>query len=214
MDKIQLIKTIPDVFANRADLASDVWNQDIVFEKGKTYLVEANSGTGKSSLCSFIYGYRNDYQGQILFDGVDTRNFSTSQWTDIRKRHFSLMWQELRLFPELTAMENVVIKNKLTGKQKKKRILEWFDMLGISEKVDSPLGLMSFGQQQRVALIRSLCQPFDFLFIDEPISHLDDTNSDIMGRIILDEAMKQGAGVISTSIGRHIEMEYDKVLNL
>ena len=133
-----MIKTIPDVFANRADLASDVWNQDIVFEKGKTYLVEANSGTGKSSLCSFIYGYRNDYQGQILFDGVDTRNFSISQWTDIRKRHFSLMWQELRLFPELTAMENVVIKNKLTGKQKKKRILEWFDMLGISEKVDSP----------------------------------------------------------------------------
>ena len=63
-----MIKTIPDVFANRADLASDVWNQDIVFEKGKTYLVEANSGTGKSSLCSFIYGYRNDYQGQILFD--------------------------------------------------------------------------------------------------------------------------------------------------
>ena len=214
MDKIQLIKTIPDVFANRADLASDVWNQDIVFEKGKTYLVEANSGTGKSSLCSFIYGYRNDYQGQILFDGVDTRNFSISQWTDIRKRHFSLMWQELRLFPELTAMENVAIKNKLTGKQKKKRILEWLDMLGISEKVDTPLGLMSFGQQQRVALIRSLCQPFDFLFIDEPISHLDDTNSDIMGRIILDEAMKQGAGVISTSIGRHIEMEYDKVLNL
>ena len=214
MDKIELIKTIPDVFANRADLASDVWNQDIVFEKGKTYLVEANSGTGKSSLCSFIYGYRKDYQGQILFDGVDTRNFSISQWTYIRKRHFSLMWQELRLFPELTAMENVIIKNKLTGKQKKKRILEWFDMLGISEKVDSPLGLMSFGQQQRVALIRSLCQPFDFLFIDEPISHLDDTNSDIMGRIILDEAMKQGAGVISTSISRHIEMDYDKVLNL
>ena len=121
MDKIQLINTIPDVFANRADLASDVWNQDIVFEKGKTYLVEANSGTGKSSLCSFIYGYRNDYQGQILFDGVDTRNFSISQWTDIRKRHFSLMWQELRLFPELTAMEKCSHKKQAHRQAEKEK---------------------------------------------------------------------------------------------
>lgn len=214
MEKIQLINTLPEVFANRSDIVSDVWNKEIAFEKGKVYLVEANSGTGKSSLCSFIYGYRSDYHGQILFDGENVRNYTIAQWTDVRKKHFSLMWQELRLFPELTALENVAIKNKLTGKQKKKQITEWFDMFGIADKLHSPLGLMSFGQQQRVALIRSLCQPFDFLFIDEPISHLDDTNSEIMGRIILDEAKKQGAGVISTSIGRHIEMSYDKVFNL
>ena len=118
------------------------------------------------------------------------------------------------MFPELTALENVLIKNKLTGKQKKKQILEWFDMLGISDKVDSPLGRMSFGQQQRVALIRALCQPFDFLFVDEPISHLDDSNSEIMGRIMTEEAQKQGAGIIATSIGRHIDMHYDQVLHL
>ena len=124
------------------------------------------------------------------------------------------MWQELRLFPELTALENVIIKNKLTGKQKKKQILQWFEMLGIADKVDSLVGRMSFGQQQRVALIRSLCQPFDFLFVDEPISHLDDSNSDIMGRIMTEEAKKQGAGIIASSIGRHIDMPYGQVLHL
>ena len=183
-------------------------------DRNISFLCTIYDGTGKSSLCSYIYGYRNDYRGQILFDGQDIRDYGVSKWTSIRRKHFSLLWQELRMFPELTALENVLIKNKLTGKQKKKQILEWFDMLGISDKVDSPLGRMSFGQQQRVALIRALCQPFDFLFVDEPISHLDDSNSEIMGRIMTEEAQKQGAGIIATSIGRHIDMHYDQVLHL
>ena len=214
MQKIQLINTLPNVFVGRTDIASDIWNKEVEFEKDKVYLVEANSGTGKSSLCSFIYGYRRDYQGQILFDDEDISNYSVSSWTKLRKKHFALLWQELRLFPELTAMENVMIKNKLTGFQNKKQILEWFDMLGVSDKVDSKIGIMSFGQQQRVALIRALCQPFDFIFADEPISHLDDTNATIMGRILLDEAKRQGAGVIVTSIGKRIELNYDKVFKL
>ena len=214
MEKIQLINTLPNVFQTRTDISSDIWNQKVEFEKDKLYLVEANSGPGKSSLCSFIYGYRSDYQGQILFDGEETRNYSVAQWTEIRKKHFALLWQELRMFPELTAMENVQIKNKLTGYQKKKQILEWFEMLGIADKVDAKMGRMSFGQQQRVALIRALCQPFDFIFVDEPISHLDDTNSEIMGRILTTEAKRQGAGIIATSIGKHIELNYDKVFKL
>ena len=214
MDKIQLIHTLPYVFANRDDIVSDIWQKDVTFEKGRIYLVEANSGTGKSSLCSYIYGYRHDYQGQILFDGEDTSRYTVAQWTDIRKKHFALLWQELRLFPELTALENVEIKNKLTGFQKKKQIKEWFDLLGIADKQDTKIGRMSFGQQQRVALIRALCQPFDFLFVDEPISHLDDTNSEIMGRIMTAEAQRQGAGIIATSIGKHIELDYSQVFHL
>ncbi|MBQ6965071.1 MAG: ATP-binding cassette domain-containing protein [Bacteroidaceae bacterium] len=214
MNKIQLIHTLPNVFQSRTDIVSDIWKQDVTFEKGKLYLVEANSGTGKSSLCSYIYGYRHDYQGQILFDGEDISGYAVAKWTDIRKKHFALLWQELRMFPELTAWENVDIKNKLTGFQKKKQIREWFDMLGITDKLDTKLGRMSFGQQQRVALIRALCQPFDFLFVDEPISHLDDTNAEIMGRIMTAEAKRQGAGIIATSIGKRINLEYDQVFNL
>lgn len=214
MKKIQLIDTLPNVFVNRTDIVSDIWQKGVEFEKGKLYLVEANSGTGKSSLCSFIYGYRKDYQGQILFDGEDVREYNVAQWVKLRKKHISLLWQELRLFPELTAMENVEIKNKLTGYQKKKKILEWFDMLGISDKADAKIGQMSFGQQQRVALIRALCQPFDFLLVDEPVSHLDDTNAEIMGRIMTDEAHRQGASIIATSIGKHIEIDYDAVYRL
>ena len=214
MDKIELRKTLPRVFSNQRDIESDIWLKDVTFERNKVYLVEANSGTGKSSLCSYIYGYRHDYEGQILFDGEDISQFGTSQWVNIRRSFFALLWQELRLFPELTAMENVEIKNNLTGYQTRKQILQWFEMLGIPDKVDAKIGRMSFGQQQRVAMIRTLCQPFGFVFVDEPISHLDDTNSRIMGDILMTEARKQGAGVIATSIGKHMELEYDHVFRL
>lgn len=184
------------------------------FRGGKTYLVEAVSGTGKSSLCSFIYGYRKDYQGIICFDGENVKNFSVSRWVEIRKRSLSMLFQELRLFPELTAWENVQLKNSLTGYCKRKQIEDWFSRLGISDKWDQQIGKMSFGQQQRVAFVRALCQPFDFIFLDEPVSHLDDGNGKIMADILHEEAEKQGAGIIVTSIGKHIPLNYDRVLSL
>ena len=214
MDSIRLEHTFPEVFAKRSDLQSDVWQQDVTFERGKLYLVEADSGTGKSSLCSFIYGYRQDYQGIITFDGQNIRNLKTRDWTRLRRNNLSLMWQELRLFPELTAMENVMIKNRLTGFKRRKQLLEWFDALGLSDKVDTKVGIMSYGQQQRVALMRALAQPIDFLFVDEPISHLDDGNARQMADVMMEEATRQGAGVVVTSIGKHVDMNYDKILHL
>jgi ABC-type phosphate/phosphonate transport system ATPase subunit len=92
--------------------------------------------------------------------------------------------------------------------------VEWFEELGIGDKLDAKVGRMSFGQQQRVAMIRALVQPFDFILADEPISHLDDHNSSIMGEIMMKEAKKQGAGVIVTSIGKHMDLPYEKTFCL
>ena len=214
MKNIKFSKVIPEIFLQRNDLHSDIWEQDVTFEKGGLYLLEANSGKGKSTFCSYIPGYRNDNNGQELIDGADTRSLKVADWVDIRTRHLSYLFQELRLFPELTAFENVEIKNKLTGFKTRKQIIEWFDMLGIGDKVDAKIGHMSFGQQQRVAMLRALVQPFDFILADEPISHLDDTNSSIMGELMMSEAKAQGAGVIVTSIGKHMDLDYEKVFRL
>lgn len=214
MERIAFHKVVPDIFSQRNDLMSDIWNQDVVFEKGRLYLVEADSGKGKSTFCSYVLGYRHDYSGGIMFDSISTSSLTVADWVRIRERHVSCLFQELRLFPELTAFENVEIKNKLTGYKTRRQILEWFDMLGISDKLDVKIGHMSFGQQQRVAMMRALAQPFDFILADEPISHLDDTNSDTMGRLMMNEAKSQGAAVIVTSIGKHMDLEYDKVFRL
>jgi ABC transporter, ATP-binding protein len=214
MDKIQFNSVIPKVFSQLPSLESEVWNTDITFEKGHLYLIEADSGKGKSTFCSYIVGYRHDYSGQVLFDGQDTKNYKVNQWVDMRKYHISHLFQELRLFPELTAFENVQIKNNLTHFKSENQIKAWFEALGIEEKLDVKVGLLSFGQQQRVAMIRALVQPFDFILADEPISHLDDKNSEIMGKIMLDEAQAQGAGVIVTSIGKHMNLNYERIFKL
>ena len=111
-------------------------------------------------------------------------------------------------------MENVEIKNRITNHRTKEQIVTWFEELGIGDKLTSRIDRMSYGQQQRVALIRALCQPYDFILLDEPISHLDDKNSDIMRDIVLREAKASGAAVIATSIGKHMNIDYDKILRL
>lgn len=214
MHTLSLRQCLPAVFAGRDAIESDVWHQSLTFQKGENYLIEAASGTGKSSLCSYIHGYRNDYQGLILFDDKNIRQLSVKEWTVIRQRHISMLFQELRLFVELTAWENIQLKNNLTSYKSKKEIKGWFDLLGIADKWDTPVGKLSFGQQQRVAFMRALCQPFDFIFLDEPISHLDEQNGVLMAQLLSDEVTKQGAGVVLTSIGKAPQLNFTKTLKL
>lgn len=214
METIHLQQTLPQVFADRNSITSDIWHRNIIFRKGEMYLIEADSGTGKSSLCSYIYGYRSDYQGIINFDETNIKAYTVEQWVNLRKHSLSMLFQDLRIFSELTALENIQLKNNLTGYKKKKEILALFDAMGIADKANIKAGKLSFGQQQRVAFIRALCQPFDFIFLDEPISHLDDCNGQIMSSLLTEEAGKQGAGVIVTSIGKQIELPYNQVLRL
>ena len=209
MNSITFRNVLPEVFANRDDLKSEVWKQELTFQKGKCYLIEADSGQGKSTFCSYLLGYRHDYTGSILFDDKDISRFKTADWTRIRRQSVSMLFQELRLFPELTALENVEIKNNLTGWKSQKEIEQMFERLGIADKLHAKVGKMSFGQQQRVAMIRALVQPFDFLVVDEPISHLDDNNAHIMGELMSAEAARQGAAIIVTSLGKHMTLEYD-----
>ena len=78
MTTITLHNVLPEVFAQRTDIASDVWQQEVTFERGHLYLIEAASGTGKSSLCAYLSGYRKDYSGTISFDGGDIRQLRNS----------------------------------------------------------------------------------------------------------------------------------------
>ena len=202
------------MFAGHDGIHSDVWLQDITLERGKRYLVSAESGTGKSSMCSYIYGYRQDYSGTITFDGKDILGLTIAQWCDVRQRHIAYLAQDMRLFGELTAMENVELKNRITGFKSRDEILRLFETMGIPDKVDSLASKLSIGQQQRVAIIRTLCQPCDFILLDEPVSHLDDENNRIVADLITQEAARQGAGIIATSVGNHLKMKTDHIFRL
>ena len=152
---------------------SELWLHDVTFRKGEYYLVEAASGTGKSSLCSFLYGARTDYAGRILFDAADCRTLSVAQWGELRRRSLSMLFQDLRLFGELTVAENLALKNELTHFLTPDRIERLLEAAGIAGKRDTPAGKLSFGQQQRVAIARALAVKPKMMLFDEPTSALD-----------------------------------------
>ena len=204
MDKIGLRQVLPDVFADNPPVGSEIWRRDVTFDKGRVYLVEAASGSGKSSFCGYLYGYRRDYSGTILFDDRDIRELSVGEWSGLRCRSLAMMFQGLRLFPELSAVDNVRLKNNLTGRRSEAEIAWLFEALGIAEKRETPVSKLSFGQQQRVA----------FMWRDEPMSHLDERNAAVMAGILLEEVRTNGTGVIVTSVGKRFEIEYDKVFSL
>lgn len=219
LDTITLNHVIPEVFAGRRDAhapehESGVWMRDITFARPDHYLIAAHSGTGKSSLCSFIYGNRSDYRGTILFNDTDIRSLSTGQWAEIRQRSIALLPQEMRIFPELTVSENIDIKNRLTGYKTPAQILQMIERLDIADKIDTPARLLSIGQQQRVAIIRTLCQPFSFIILDEPVSHLDERNNAIVASMIQEEAADRHAAIITTSVGNNLALKTFKQIDL
>ena len=189
---------------------------EISFEiaKGEFVVIVGPSGAGKTTVLNILGGMDQATSGEVLVDGRNIARYNSRQLTGYRRNDIGFVFQFYNLIPNLTALENVQLKNNLTGYKKKKEILAFFEKLGLSDKLNVKAGKLSFGQQQRVAFIRALCQPFDFLFLDEPISHLDDDNSRIMGELIIGEAEKQQAGVIATSIGKHIELPYQRILQL
>lgn len=214
IDKIQLEGMLPRVFASESIPSSDVWHENASFLRGKSYLVEATSGAGKSSLCAYIYGSRNDYEGNLLFNGRDIRQFSIDRWQQLRRTNLAYLPQELSLFPELTALQNIELKNSLTNHVEKGQIEEWLHVLGIDSRRDYPVGRMSVGQQQRVGIIRAMCQPFDFIILDEPVSHLDESNNLKAAEMIVAEARRQDAGIIATSVGNPILIDHTRTLKL
>lgn len=216
MQNIRLQGVIPTVFNGQvpSDPVSDVWGTDLSFERGKAYLIKAASGRGKSSLCSYIYGLRDDYDGVISFDGRSVSEISSGEWNDIRQHHLGVLFQDLRLFGDLNAVENVMIKAGLTSFCDEKKAVEMLCELGLSDRLDRPVRLLSFGQQQRVAFVRMMCQKADFWMLDEPVSHLDVGNAGIMVQMLEHETSRTGTGLLVTTIGHDLPYNYDKVLML
>ena len=213
MHTISLSHILPRIFSDNPP-PSDVWRQQVEFVAGQSYLLQADSGKGKSSLFAYIYGYRDDFEGEILFDGRRTPPVASPEWDTIRQSRIGILFQDLKIFPELTAIENIELKNRLQAYKSEAEIDDMLRRLEISDKSRQPCGKLSWGQQQRVAIIRVLCQPFDFLLLDEPISHIDDRMARIVAELIAEEVASRQAAVVVSSIGKELPMTYDNILNL
>lgn len=206
--KLQQVK--PQFLEENKISGSGIWNQELIFQQGEFIQVLAPSGTGKTSLVHFLYMVRKDYAGNILFDNKNVADFSAEQKANCRESQISIVFQDLRLFPDKKAEENIRIKQVLNSYPEAASINEMAAQLGIEDKLQQRAGICSYGEQQRIAIIRALQQPYNFLILDEPFSHLDEANSRKAMDLILAETRKRQAGIIMAGLDEDNIFKADK----
>ena len=209
--EILVNKLIPRPLLDFSELDSEVWlKPSLRFLSNERYLIYSPSGKGKTSLLSIIYGSRNDYDGEVFMNEDNIKNFSMSKWIDLRRTKISMVFQGLKLFDKLTVEENILLKNKLTDFATEREILFWMDNLDIKSLFKKRVGEISFGQQQRVAIIRALCQPFELLLLDEPFSHIDSENKERALSLIHQATDNQSAMMILSSLKDTLNNNFKK----
>lgn len=176
---------------------SDIWEKDILLSAGQQIKITARSGRGKTTLVHFLAGLRNDYTGSTYIGNKNLMNRTPEDLAQLRREELGIVFQDLRLFPELTIRENTELKKLLPRIPISENTIE--DMaaeLGINGLLDTPAGICSYGEQQRGAILRALSQPFRWLILDEPFSHLDELNKEKAIGLISTVVNQQKAGMI------------------
>jgi ABC-type lipoprotein export system ATPase subunit len=194
--QIQLQQIIPTFIEEEKISGSQIWNSNVVFNNGEKIQIVAPSGSGKTSLIHFLYGLRKDYNGSILYDNSSIVNFNAEKFATYRQQNISIVFQDLRLFSEQTVLQNLEIKRQLNPFHTESKIAGMAKRLGIENKLHKLCKTCSYGEQQRIAIIRSLQQPFNFLLLDEPFSHLDESNREKAMELMEEEAGLRNAAVI------------------
>ena len=209
---IELNQVIPEPIPKEMIERSEVWGTQLQIEPKSFTLISAHSGKGKSTLLHLLYGLRKDFSGEVIMDGENIQKQTSSGWTSLRSTQIALLFQELKLFPKLCARENIELIPQINHNVPSG--LEMAKQLGMEGFLTKPVETLSFGQRQRIALIRTLRKPFKLLLLDEPFSHLDQENIDLASSLINEIARANQATVLLTSLGKTPPLSFDRILSL
>lgn len=209
---IELNQVIPESIPKEMIERSEVWETQLKIEPKSFTLISAHSGKGKSTLLHLLYGLRKDFSGEVIMDGENIQKQTSSGWTSLRSTQIALLFQELKLFPKLCARENIELIPQINHNVPSG--LEMAKQLGMEGFLTKPVETLSFGQRQRIALIRTLRKPFKLLLLDEPFSHLDQENIDLASSLINEIARANQATVLLTSLGETPPLSFDRILSL
>ncbi len=193
---------------------SEIWGRTLSMMSPHHLHVIAPSGSGKTSFIHFVYGVRTDYSGTILIDGKDISKMGFEEKALLRQKRISIIFQDLKLLPGQTALENIEIKRKLSPFHDRDTITRMATQLGIADKLSQKTVTCSYGEQQRIAIIRALMQPFELLLLDEPFSHLDEDNRMKAMELIYEECEKRKAMMLLADLKKLSFLESEKSLRL
>lgn len=185
------------------------------FEKGKVYAIRGKSGSGKTTLLSLISGLEKKYEGSIKYKNKELKKMDLDVY---RNTDIGIVFQSYNLLPHLTAIENIILSmdiSKVKVKDKVSKSIELMESVGLSSNLkDRRVLKLSGGEQQRVAIARSLSYNPEIILADEPTGNLDHETENEILKIFSDLAHKQNKCVIIVTHSQNVCDLADEIYEL
>lgn len=187
-----------------------IWGQEFRFSSSKNYQITAASGKGKSTLLHILHGSRSDFSGNLILNQRDSALFDADEWAEIRSQKIAFVFQDLRLFSHLSAYDNLRIRDAIFPVPDfENKVAEYSRILGMESHLEKICGLLSLGQQQRIAILRALLQDFECLIMDEPFSHLDkdlqSSTAELVEKILIEKKANMIVSALETETYLHFD---------
>ncbi len=190
-------------------------NINYEFKTGKVYAIKGKSGSGKTTLLSLISGLENDYEGTIYYDSKELKKLDLDNY---RSSDIGIIFQSYNLLPHLTAMENIILSMDISNvkvKNKEEKAKELMKSVGLKESQATRRVLkLSGGEQQRVAIARSLSYNPKMILADEPTGNLDKETENEILKIFKNLAKKENKCIIIVTHSENVCNASDEVFEL
>jgi ABC-type lipoprotein export system ATPase subunit len=161
---------------------------DLVIDQGERVFLCGASGAGKTTLMYTLAGLERPQMGRVSIEGEDLYKLSTKERSRLRNRRMGYIFQSYYLLPELTALENVMVPGMIGSREVEDRGAELLEAVGLGDRGNHLPAELSGGEQQRVAIARSLVNDPAIVFADEPTGNLDSKNGEEVMGFLLDFA--------------------------
>lgn len=174
------LKNITKVYATESLKQIALDNVSINFRENEFVSILGPSGSGKTTLLNIIGGLDEYTDGDLIINGISTKNYNDRDWDTYRNRSIGFVFQSYNLIPHQSLLSNVELALTLSGvekKERKKRAVEALERVGLKEHIHKRPNQLSGGQMQRVAIARALVNNPDILLADEPTGALDSSTS-------------------------------------
>ncbi|HZD25547.1 MAG TPA: ABC transporter ATP-binding protein [Alphaproteobacteria bacterium] len=190
---------------------------DLQVQAGELVALVAPSGAGKSTLLHTAGLLERAQAGSIRIAGQACERMNDAQRTAMRRRSLGFVYQFHHLLPEFTALENVMLPQRIAGHGRgaaRERAAALLGELGLGERLDHVPGKLSGGEQQRVAIARALANGPVLLLADEPTGNLDEATSDVVFGELLRLAREHGLAALIATHNTALARRMDRVVRL
>jgi putative ABC transport system ATP-binding protein len=177
--------------------------------------IVGKSGSGKTSLIMLIAGLERPNSGKIIFEGEDISQYSEDRLADIRKRKIGIVFQSFYLIPNYTALENVSLVLEINKvPDAKKKSMELLEQFGLKDRINHFPSQLSGGEQQRVAIARSIVLNPKLILADEPSGNLDSENSKLIMSLLFKYYKQNGSSLVLVTHDQMLAKECDRIIEI